>query len=197
MEVRQLDSAGRVEKTGLSGYPVGIYFGHKLAIEKDKTRVHIFSSLKFSDYCPEPARRIRRGIDYEDNLIIQSPLKEQSTLSRGVGVGANTAHVKELPGPWRRLEFTLTANAIEVGYGGDTEEDRALREAVRHRDEGVLLNKRIAKLQDMLNKPPFDEIAGHVTLPQWSSRRSFGLYVNGTSVEARNVVIIPLNPRKE
>jgi eukaryotic-like serine/threonine-protein kinase len=182
-EIRQLESTARVEGGG--GFTVGFYFGHDVQVGEDGTKVHTFSALRFSDFHPNPARRTPPGIEYDDNLLVYPPLKSSSGINRGVS-GVPTDAVSGLPGPWRRFEFELTPDWIEVVYG----QELAKRPPpVRHDLAGI--NARIAKLQNDLDTPPLNRFAGGAKLAAWSPRRPFGIYVHGATAEVKNVVITP------
>lgn len=183
-EIRQLESTGRVELRGVTGFTVGFYFGYDLRVAGDATKVHTYSSLRFSDYHPSPAKRALRGIECEDNLLIQPQLQSSSGASHGID-WFPTDPVPSLPGPWRKFTIELTPDRIEVR---DDRESQSPAPIVHDLTE---INARIARLQNDLNTPPLARLASGVELSRWSPRRAFGIRLHGACVEVKNVVVTP------
>lgn len=185
-QVRQLESAGRVEGTGLTGYSVGFYLGFDHRKAADGTGIYTFSSLMFSDYCTG-GKRTRQSIDYDDFLLVEMPVKHPSGIERGLAA-VRTAAVPDLPGPWRQFEFEMSPKSMLVRFGLELPNPPP---AVRYDLAGLQLrNKQIR--DTMLMHHSLMPYIPDVERVGWSPRRPFGVWVNGAAAEVRNVVITPL-----
>ena len=91
LELRQVDSTSRAENNGDLGHPVGLYFGHNRQLFPDGNVVHTHSAFLFTDYTLNPKKRMRPGINYDDQILYIPPLQASSRLTRGVGPGVTNS----------------------------------------------------------------------------------------------------------
>jgi hypothetical protein len=179
-EIRHLNSLAAVNLWPVSdNHRVGLYFGYDSRPGPDGAQVCTFSTLEFSDHQANPGRLVRKAVLHEDFVLVDPPFAIRSGDRTAIAKAPYDKAVS-LPGPWRRIEVAIGPNRMDVTYDGQRFGSR----------DAAGLRSRTTALQLAVNG-----LARGVQLPDWSSRRPFGVWVFGSRVAVRNVVVTPLpNP---
>ncbi len=177
VEIRHLDSLAKAAGQPLSAnHRVGLYFGYDSGPGPDGARVCTFSTLEFSDHQADPKRPAYKSLLHRDTVLVDRPFTIRSYDRMAIAEAPYDKAVS-LPGPWRRVEVELAPDWMGVTYDGQQFGGR----------DAAGLRSRTEALQSLVSG-----YAPGVRLPAWSPRRPFGVWVFGSRVAVRNVVVTPL-----
>jgi hypothetical protein len=160
---------------------VGLYFGHDEKPGPGNVRAHASGVVAFSDLGadpPDPGHPPR--IHCWDDLLFDGAANGPS-FHQPRGLAPLPEPVRNLPGPWRRLEVEVAHDRVVASVDG-----RAFA-----RIDGESLRDRSDTLQAKVNAQFPD---GRVQLARWTPRSPFGLWVYSAQVGVRNVTVTPIRP---